>query len=118
MSRTDELLERGTSELSQGDFEAALVTLALALEGLHSESDADQWFLIQAKLGETYFRLNRPHSAEEHLREAANGNNVQSLVLLAVIAEQDGDIDLATARRALAASRGDAESIAWIEARS
>jgi hypothetical protein len=39
---------------------------------------------------------------------------VESLVTLAVISERDNDITLATARRVLAASRGDVDSNAWL----
>lgn len=111
-------LEQGLVSLARSQYEDAVARFREALENSDSESDSDRWFLTHAKLGETYFRLDQRELAETHLNIAANGGIVDSLVLLAIIAEHDGDIHLATARRALAASRGDRDSQNWVEASS
>jgi tetratricopeptide (TPR) repeat protein len=110
--------EQGLVSLARSRYEEAVANFREALEDSDSESDSDRWFLTHAKLGETYFRLDKRELADAHLNIAANGGIVDSLVLLAIIAERDGDIYLATARRALAASRGDRDSQVWVETRS
>ena len=111
---TEDSFEQGLLSLARGKLEDALEHFTSALAKLDSETSRDRWLLVHAQLGEIYFRLNRFRDAETHLNEAANGGMVESLVTLAVISERDNDITLATARRVLAASRGDVDSNAWL----
>jgi len=115
---TDDSFEQGLAQMERGQLNDALEKFRDALLHMDGKEDPDRWLLIQAQLGETLFRLNHVEDAETHLEIAANGGILESLVTLAVIAERDDDVHLATARRVLAAARGDIESRTWLETRT
>jgi len=117
-AETDDSFEQGFLTFDHGNLEESLEHFHTALAQIDSETDKARWLLVHAQLGEICFRLGQLDDAETHLHYAANGGLVGSLVTLAVIAERDNDQSLATARRALAASRGDVDSCTWLEAQT